>query len=70
MSGNEPTIVRSTRKAGDPLSAEALAELDSLQTRSDGDIDFSDIPPSPPGFWRAARARRAQRDSREIQKAS
>jgi len=46
--------VRSTRKMGDPLSAEALRQLQALSKRPDSEIDFSDIPESPEGFWENA----------------
>lgn len=68
--GNETRIVRSTRKAGDPLSVEALAELEALKGHSDAEIDFFDIPPSSPGFWKQALARRTQRLQDQMKEAS
>jgi hypothetical protein len=50
-------IVRSQRQPGDPLSKEALAQLEALKSLPDDQIDFSDIPPTPPEFWRRAAQR-------------
>lgn len=51
--------MRSTRRAGDPLSAEMLEQLKRLRDMPDEEIDFSDIPPTTPEFWRRARQRKA-----------
>jgi uncharacterized protein (DUF4415 family) len=38
-----------------PLTAEQKAELDALESLTDNDIDYSDIPEFPDEFWKNAR---------------
>ncbi len=56
---SETSIVRSTRKAGDPLSLEALEQVRKLRSMSDESIDFSDIPSAATGPWQRASERMA-----------
>lgn len=45
------TIVRKTLADIPPITEARAAELRALAERPDSEIDYSDIPPSPDGFW-------------------
>lgn len=38
-----------------PLTAEQKAELDALESLTDNDIDYTDIPELPDEFWKSAK---------------
>ena len=55
MSKANTKMVIFERGPGEPLSERAMEDLKALNAMRDEDIDFSDIPPLPPGWSKNAK---------------